>query len=143
MADTLTKKHRSWNMSRIRGQDTQPERTVRSVLHRMGYRFRLHEKSLPGRPDIVLPKYRTVILVHGCFWHRHPHCRYAYFPKSRAEFWEAKFARNIARDQETTSALAAAGWRVAIVWECETRDLKALADRLKAELEGAAAGYPC
>jgi DNA mismatch endonuclease, patch repair protein len=131
MTDRISKEHRSWNMGRIRGKDTEPEIRVRSLLHRLGYRFRLHDRNLPGRPDIVLRRYRTVIFVHGCFWHRHTGCRYAYSPKSRAAFWEEKFARNVVRDQDAEAALAGAGWRVATVWECETRDLLALADRLK------------
>ena len=109
-------------MSRIRGADTKPERAVRSLLHRCGFRFRLHRKDLPGRPDIVLPKHHAVILVHGCFWHRHEGCRFAYTPKSRAEFWEKKFSENVARDRRNVGALGNLGWRWLIVWECETRD---------------------
>jgi DNA mismatch endonuclease (patch repair protein) len=86
-------------MSRIRSTDTAPERAVRSILHRMGFRFRLHRRDLPGTPDVVLPRHRTVVFVHGCFWHRHPECRYAYEPKSRQEFWRAKFAANVTRDR--------------------------------------------
>jgi DNA mismatch endonuclease, patch repair protein len=118
--DRLTPEHRSWNMSRIRGRDTQPERAVRSALHRAGYRFRLHRKDLPGRPDIVLPKHRTVVFVHGCFWHRHPGCRFAYTPKSRADFWAAKFLANVERDQRNRRDLRRLGWRVITVWECQT-----------------------
>ena len=99
MTDILSKERRSWNMSRIRGSDTKPELLVRSLLHRMGYRFRLHRKDLPGRPDIVLPKYRTVIFVHGCFWHRHKGCKYAYTPKSRTDFWQNKFQGTVERDK--------------------------------------------
>jgi DNA mismatch endonuclease, patch repair protein len=131
MTDTISKERRSWNMGRISGKDTGPEKRVRSLLHRLGYRFRLHDKALPGRPDIVLRQYRTVIFVHGCFWHRHRGCRYAYSPKSRVEFWEEKFAQNILRDQDAQAALVHAGWRVAIMWECETRDLAALAERVR------------
>lgn len=134
MTDTVSKERRSWNMGRIRGKDTEPEKCVRSLLHRLGYRFRLHDRNLPGRPDIVLRRFRTVIFVHGCFWHRHPGCRYAYSPKSRTEFWEEKFARNIVRDQDAQAALACTGWRVVTVWECETRDLPVLAERLEALL---------
>lgn len=132
--DCLTRKHRSWNMSRIRGQDTQPERAVRSLLHSLGFRFRLHSKQLPGRPDIVLPKYRSVVLVHGCFWHRHPHCPFAYTPKSRTDFWASKFAENVARDGRTAAALRKAGWKVIIVWECELRRPDALSRRLDRQL---------
>lgn len=118
--DKLTKEHRSWNMSQIRSSDTMPERRVRSVLHKMGYRFRLHRKDLPGKPDIVLPKYKLVIFVHGCFWHRHRNCKYAYSPKSRIEFWRQKFADNVSRDRKVTHQLRKSGWRVAIIWECQT-----------------------
>jgi DNA mismatch endonuclease (patch repair protein) len=96
MADTISPARRSWNMSRIRSKNTKPEIVVRSTLHKMGFRFRLHRKDLPGTPDIVLPKHNTVIFVQGCFWHRHQGCKYAYTPKSRAEFWEKKFAENTA-----------------------------------------------
>jgi DNA mismatch endonuclease (patch repair protein) len=119
MTDRISKEHRSWNMSRIRGKDTKPELAVRSMLHRMGYRFRLHVKDLPGKPDIVLPKYRTVIFVHGCFWHRHPRCKYAYAPKSRARFWRWKLDENVNRDRKARRALRVLGWRVLTVWECE------------------------
>jgi len=119
MTDRLSPDHRSWNMSRIRGKDTAPERQVRSVLHRAGYRFRLHRKDLPGRPDIVLPKYRTVVFVHGCFWHRHPGCRFAYSPKSRIAFWQKKFDANVERDRRNSRELRRLGWKVVTVWECE------------------------
>ena len=135
MVDTLPPEKRSWNMSRIRGRDTSPERLVRSLLHRLGYRFRLNRKDLPGRPDIVLPKHRTVVFVHGCFWHRHEGCRYAYTPKSRTEFWQRKFARNVARDREVRDALERQGWRVLWVWECEIKDIAALTDRLNFEMK--------
>jgi DNA mismatch endonuclease (patch repair protein) len=119
MVDSLSRKHRSWNMSRIRSRDTGPELLVRSALHRAGYRFRLHSKVLPGRPDIVLPKYHTVVFVHGCFWHRHKGCRFAYTPKSRVAFWNDKFRSNIERDRRNSKALRKLGWRVLIVWECQ------------------------
>lgn len=122
MADRLTKEHRSWNMSRIRSTNSKPEIIVRSLLHRMGYRFRLHRKDLPGKPDIVLPKYRTVIFVHGCFWHRHQGCKYAYQPKTRKEFWEAKFKSNIERDKMVFSKLQTLGWEVIVIWECEIKN---------------------
>jgi len=129
--DTLSKDKRSWNMSRIKGKDTKPELIVRSILHQLGYRFRLHRKDLPGRPDIVLKKYRAVIFVHGCFWHRHEGCRFAYEPKSRQEFWRKKFRENIARDKEKRIELEKLGWKVHVIWECETRtDLKRLENRL-------------
>ncbi len=106
-------------MSRIRGKDTGPEIAVRSSLHRLGFRFRLHVNDLPGRPDIVLPKYRTVIFVHGCFWHRHKGCRFAYTPKTRTAFWTAKFAENVARDALNRQSLEGLGWRVLVIWECQ------------------------
>lgn len=129
MTDNLSKKHRSWNMSRIKGRDTKPELAVRSTLHRLGFRFRLHRSDLPGRPDIVLPKLKTVIFVHGCFWHRHRHCRFSYIPKTRVSFWEHKFQQNMARDSRNQLLLRALGWRVMIVWECATRN-KAQLSRL-------------
>jgi len=113
-------------MSRIRGKDTKPEIIVRSMLHRMGYRFRLHRKDLPGTPDIVLPKYNTVIFVHGCFWHRHKGCKYAYTPKSRVNFWKDKFAGTVKRDKQHLKQLKENGWEVFIVWECETKDMNKL-----------------
>jgi len=119
MADSLSKEKRSWNMSRIRSKDTKPEKIVRSLLHRMGYRFRLHVKSLPGKPDIVLPKYKTVIFVHGCFWHRHNGCKYAYTPQSRVDFWNKKFADNIERFKAVKKTLTKLGWKVVIIWECQ------------------------
>lgn len=134
MADRISKERRSWNMSRIRGRDTRPEKLVRSLLHCLGYRFRLHRRDLPGNPDIVLPKYRTVILVHGCFWHRHSGCRFAYMPRSRMEFWKRKFQRNVERDSEVKRQLEHAGWRVLTVWECETRDPEILSERLRSLL---------
>ena len=132
--DNLSPEHRSWNMSRIRSANTRPELKVRSLLHRMGYRFRLHRKDLPGRPDIVLPGKRTVILVHGCYWHRHRGCKLAYEPKSNREFWESKFNENIKRDNRTQSQLQELNWRVITVWECETRNLEVLASRLAEEI---------
>jgi DNA mismatch endonuclease, patch repair protein len=117
-------------MSRIRGKDTKPELRVRSQLHRMGYRFRLHRKDLPGRPDIVLPKYDTVIFVHGCFWHRHKGCRFAYTPKTRVEFWETKFEQNVRRDKRNAAALWRGGWRVLKIWECRTGDPQKLQQQL-------------
>jgi len=119
MTDNLDKAKRSWNMSRIRCKDTKPEIAVRKMLHAAGFRFRLHVKGLPGKPDIVLPKWKTVIFVHGCFWHRHAGCKDATTPKTRTEWWLEKFAKNVANDLKKRSALEAAGWRVIVVWECE------------------------
>ena len=121
-------------MSRIRGRNTGPEKLVRSLLHRMGYRFRIQNRKLPGNPDIILPKYRAVILVHGCFWHRHPACKFAYTPKSRIDFWERKFRANVDRDRRAEALLRKTGWRVIIVWECETADPSRLRERLQQEV---------
>jgi len=110
--------HRHRIMSAVRGKDSKAELQVRSFLHRSGFRYRLHAGDLPGRPDIVLPKWRTVIFVHGCFWHRHPGCPKATMPATRQAFWLEKFKRNIARDVAARDSLLASGWRVAIVWEC-------------------------
>ncbi|WP_422028509.1 very short patch repair endonuclease [Pyruvatibacter mobilis] len=122
-------------MSRIKGRNTAPEMRLRSLLHRAGFRFRLHAKELPGRPDIILPKYRTAIFVHGCFWHRHPGCRNATMPSTRAEFWRAKFASNVSRDERNQAALQAAGWTVFTVWECELkRDALGVVDRLSHDI---------
>ena len=118
-------------MSRIANQNTSPELIVRSVLHRMGLRFRLHRKDLPGKPDIVLPKYNTVIFVHGCFWHNHKKCVDGHTPKSNSDFWQQKFERNKARDLRQKKALRILGWRVLIIWECETKLKKILESRLK------------
>jgi DNA mismatch endonuclease, patch repair protein len=120
MVDRLHPARRSWNMSRIRSGDTKPEKIVRSLLHAMGYRYRLHRKDLPGTPDIVLPKYKTVIFVHGCFWHRHPDCKNATNPKTNADFWEKKFAENVERDNRNRSKLEELGWSIVTIWECET-----------------------
>lgn len=121
-------------MSRIRGKNTKPEIKVRSLLHRMGYRFRLTKNSLPGKPDIILPRYHTVVFVHGCFWHRHEGCRYAYTPKSRTEFWDEKFASNIKRDRVVSEQIREASWNQLVVWECELKDEEGLKNRLKAIL---------
>lgn len=129
--DRISSEHRSWNMSRIHSGNTKPEIIIRSLLHRMGYRFRLHRKDLPGKPDIVLPRYRIVIFVHGCFWHRHSGCRYAYTPKSRINFWKEKFSRNIERDHEAKDKLEILNWKVLTVWECETRDMQSLIAKLR------------
>lgn len=134
MTDHLNPQRRSWNMSRIRAKDTKPELAVRRLLHRLGFRFRLHVRRLPGCPDIVLARRKAVVFVHGCFWHRHPNCRFAYTPKSRREFWLPKFQANAMRDKETLVQLRREGWKPVVVWECETRNLEKLADRLKREI---------
>jgi DNA mismatch endonuclease, patch repair protein len=127
----LTSEHRSWNMGRISSGNTKPELAVRSLLHKMGYRFRLHRKDLPGKPDIILPKHKAVVFVHGCFWHRHDACQYAYTPKSRVTFWEKKFKGNIERDNRNKVALEYLGWKVIVIWECELSDLETLSNKLR------------
>ena len=122
MADHLTKDKRSWNMSRIRSKDTKPELLVRSLLHRRGYRFRLHRKDLPGKPDIVLPKYKTVIFVHGCFWHRHKGCKRCTTPSTNKDYWLAKFERNVKKDRQNKAQLKKLGWNVVMIWECEIKN---------------------
>jgi DNA mismatch endonuclease (patch repair protein) len=123
VTDRITKQRRSWNMSRIRAKDTKPELAVRSLLHRLGFRFRIHVKRLPGCPDIVLPKLRTVVFVNGCFWHRHKNCKFAYSPKSRKNFWEDKFKANVMRDRQRQRDLRRLGWTVRVVWECQAREI--------------------
>lgn len=113
-------------MSGIRGKNTKPELVVRGYLHRAGLRFRLHRRDLPGRPDITLPKYQTVVNVHGCFWHQHPGCRFAYVPASNVGFWKEKFSGNRSRDRENDRRLRRLGWRVMTIWECQARDEKRL-----------------
>ena len=131
MADDRSPAERSSNMSRIRSKDTSPEIRVRSLVHRAGYRYRLHVKELPGKPDIVMPRHRTVIFVNGCFWHRHPACRYATTPKTNANYWQRKFDRNVERDRASHDALIRDGWKVAVIWECQTKDNATLAALLK------------
>lgn len=137
MTDRLSPEARSANMSRIRGKDTAPELRVRSTLHRLGYRFRLHRVDLPGTPDLVLPRYGIAVFVNGCFWHRHPECKYAYTPKSRQEFWQAKFASNVERDALAIQGLEQLGWLTIVVWECETRDPGSLAELLEGRIRDA------
>jgi DNA mismatch endonuclease (patch repair protein) len=132
--DRLTTEQRSWNMSRIKGRDTGPEKRVRSLLHRLGFRFSLRRRDLPGRPDVVLPRHATVIFVHGCFWHRHSKCLNAGIPKTRRDFWLAKLNSNVQRDRKNAIALKQLGWTVITVWECELRDEAKLSSRLLAEL---------
>lgn len=124
MADVHSKETRSYNMSRIKGKDTKPEMLVRKFLHSNGYRYKLHDKSLPGKPDIVLPKYKTVIFVHGCFWHGHENCKYFVIPKTRTEWWLNKINGNIANDKKAVKALEEAGWKVVIIWTCELKPSK-------------------
>lgn len=119
MADVHDKATRSYNMSRIKGKDTKPEMIVRRYLHAHGFRYRLHVKDLPGKPDIVLPKYRTVIFVHGCFWHGHEGCKKAGLPKTRTEWWINKLSKNIVNDHNHNKTLINLGWKVITIWECD------------------------
>lgn len=128
--DILAPEQRSRLMSRIRGKNTGPELKVRQLVYALGVRFRLHRRDLPGSPDLVFASRRKVIFVHGCYWHRHFGCRYAYSPKSNVEFWQSKFAANVARDRLAVTALEETGWQVLVVWECETQNVEALRTRL-------------
>ena len=116
--DKISKEKRSWNMSRIRSKDTKPEKLLRSRLHKLGYRFRLHSKNLPGKPDIVFSKFKTVVFVHGCFWHGH-NCSFAHMPKSNTAFWQNKIEINKKRDKKRTRQIKSAGWNSVVVWECQ------------------------
>lgn len=132
MMDSLSALERSERMSLIRGKDTKPEVSLRQVLHREGLRFRLHVRSLSGCPDIVFPRYRVVIFVHGCFWHHHHGCKIAHIPKTHPQFWEKKFKRNVDRDIEVTKELKSMGWKVIVVWECEINTTAKIISRGKA-----------
>lgn len=129
-------------MARIRSSDTKPELLVRRMLHAKGLRFRLHRKDLPGRPDIVLPRHRLAIFVHGCFWHQHPGCRLASKPKSRQDYWGPKLAANVERDEKAAEQLRALGWRVVIIWECHTRNPDKLAAAIEGIMDGLALTAP-
>lgn len=122
MVDIVSPEKRSSMMRQIRGQDTQAELLVRSYLHRAGLRFKTNVRSLPGSPDLVFSKHRCVVFIHGCYWHRHRGCRFAASPTTRVEFWNSKFAANMARDEKATAALSSLGWRPLVIWECEVRD---------------------
>lgn len=128
--DKVSPEKRSWTMAQVKGRNTGPEKVVRSLLHRMGYRFRLQRADLPGKPDIVLPKYRMVIFVHGCFWHRHADCKRATTPATNIAYWDRKFERNVTRDAQNKTALKNGDWNVLVVWECELKDLATLQARL-------------
>ena len=132
MADKLTPSHRSRNMAAIRSKDMKPELIVRRLVHSLGYRYRLHRKDLPGKPDLVFGPRKRVIFVHGCFWHQHddPNCRDGRMPKSRLDYWEPKLRRNLERDKDNQRKLEQAGWKVLIVWECETKDAAKLTEKL-------------
>lgn len=131
MADTVSKSVRSRIMSSVKQRHTKPEMIVRSLLHRLGFRFRLHRKDLPGSPDIVLPKFHTAIFVHGCFWHQHKNCTKSRRPSSNQDYWNTKLDENISRDKRKEKELSKLGWRVATVWQCEIRDLETLTKKLK------------
>lgn len=139
--DVHDQKTRSYNMSRIKGKNTKPEETVRKYLFSQGFRYRKNDKRLPGKPDIVLPKYKTIIFVNGCFWHKHEGCRYFAWPQNNAEFWKEKIESNVVRDKKQYEELQDAGWRVIIVWECELKKkrksdtLERLVDEIKAVVE--------
>lgn len=129
--DKHTPEQRHRNMSAIKGKNTKPEILVRKMLHSMGFRFRLHSKELPGKPDIVLPKYKTAIFVHGCFWHRHPDCKYSTSPSTNVEFWVRKFAENTLRDEKKINELISLGWKVHVIWTCEIKDTPDFRHKLK------------
>lgn len=131
MADTLSIAERSRLMAKIRSKNTGPERTVRSLLHRAGYRFRIHVRSLPGTPDVVLPRHRLVVFVHGCFWHRHKGCKVATTPKSHRKFWSDKFARNVANDRKHVRQLRRLGWHVVTIWACQLRNPERVMAKIK------------
>ncbi|WP_413877168.1 very short patch repair endonuclease [Albidovulum sp.] len=137
MTDIVDQQTRSRMMAGIKGKNTRPELSLRRALHARGFRYRLHSSKVHGRPDLVLPKHHAVVFVHGCFWHRHEGCRYATTPATRAEFWQAKFGANVARDSAVRGALLATGWRVATIWECALRkpeQVSVATDRLSAWL---------
>jgi DNA mismatch endonuclease, patch repair protein len=124
MADVHNKQTRSYNMSRIRSKDTKPELLVRKTLHAQGFRYTLHDKKLPGKPDIVLPKYKTVIFIHGCFWHGHDNCKYFKVPKTRTEWWINKIGRNKLNDEKAIKTLKKEGWKIITIWECALKPAK-------------------
>jgi DNA mismatch endonuclease (patch repair protein) len=129
--DKISKEKRSKNMSKIRSKNTKPELLVRSIIHQMGYRFRLHVPDLPGKPDIVLPRHRKIIFVHGCFWHQHKNCKIAHKPKSRISYWQPKLNANKKRHRKHMRTLKSLGWNCIVVWECETKNL----NKMKAKLQ--------
>ena len=131
MVDHLSPAERSRNMSRVKGRDTKPERLVRSLIHRMGFRFSLHRKELPGRPDIVLTRHRKLIFVHGCFWHGHPGCSRATIPSTNIPFWKKKISGNKTRDRTVRRRLGVLGWKVLVVWQCHTKNTQKLTSRLE------------
>ena len=135
MTDIFSTENRSDVMSKIKSKNTKPEKVVRSLLFSLGYRFRLHVKDLPGKPDIVLPKYKTVVLVNGCFWHGHENCKDAGIPKTNSQFWYDKISKNKERDKRVLNELEQAGWKVLVIWECQINDKEKLISFLKSELK--------
>jgi DNA mismatch endonuclease, patch repair protein len=134
MADHLSVEKRSWNMARIKSRDTSPEKRIRLLLHGLGFRYSLHRKDLPGSPDIVMTRYRTVIFIHGCFWHRHKGCRRASTPKTNIAYWQHKFESNINRDRRNSRQLRKLGWNVIVVWECEIANMGKVETKLVARI---------
>lgn len=134
--DTVSPARRSEIMARVTSKDTRPEIAARRLLHSLGFRFRLHRNSLPGKPDIVLPRWRTVVFVHGCFWHRHDGCPNTRIPKSKVEFWTRKLDGNARRDQIARARLESLGWRVLVIWECELKDIGSLTNRVESLIRG-------
>jgi len=130
--DVLTAEQRSKNMAAIRSKNSKPEIVVRKLLHRLGFRFRLHRRDLPGCPDLVLPKYKTVIFVNGCFWHQHANCKHSHIPQTRVDYWSAKLNATVERDQRNIKDLARLGWRTIVVWECQLKHMEEIATQLKA-----------
>ncbi len=143
MSDPPIEPSRSKLMSRVRRANTKPELMVRRLLHALGFRFRLHRRGLPGTPDIVLPRHRTAIFVHGCFWHRHEGCTKTTTPKTRQAFWQAKFDANVARDRRNLDLLETLGWRPVVIWECETKDAGSLGARLSTLLASPSPAGDC
>jgi DNA mismatch endonuclease, patch repair protein len=137
MTDRISPAARSSNMARIRSTDTGPERRVRCALHAAGFRFRLHRRDLPGTPDLVLPRWKVVVFVHGCYWHRHAGCRNASTPKSQVEFWQAKFDANVDRDTRVQERLFHAGWTVIVIWECQTANPEAIVAAVRDQMPSA------
>ena len=133
--DTLTPAQRSERMSRVRSKDTKPEMLVRSLVHKMGYRYRLHARDLPGKPDLVFPSRGKIIFIHGCFWHRHGTCKYTRWPKSKLDFWKPKLEANRRRDQAVRRSLRRTGWKLIVVWECQLANAAKLGTRLRKFLE--------
>lgn len=136
MTDTLSPKERSKRMSLIRGKDSSPELKLRRLVHGMGFRYRLHVKDLPGKPDLVFPSRRAVIFMHGCFWHRHPGCKLARMPKSKLDFWRPKLEGNRERDLQNQEMLKKSGWRVLVIWECEMANIENVSNKVQEFLQG-------